>query len=84
MGVSGLIEAFKGGGWGGGILDGLNILFGLILALNPILGAAMLPWLLGIFGLVGGIILIILSSLHPDEIRLLVCTGNPLPKTTSS
>jgi uncharacterized membrane protein HdeD (DUF308 family) len=55
FGIAGLVAAFKGGGWGAGILSALSIVFGVVLLFNPILGAAALPWVLGIFGIVGGI-----------------------------
>jgi len=50
-----LILAFRGGGWGVGLLGGLSIVFGLVLLGNPLIGAAVLPIVLGVFGLVGGI-----------------------------
>ena len=59
VGIVGIIQAFKGAGWGAGILGALSIVFGLVLMMNPILGAAALPWVLGIFGVVGGIFAII-------------------------
>ena len=59
VGIVGLVTAFKGGGWGSGVLGALSILFGLVLLFNPLLGAAALPWVLGIFGIVGGITSII-------------------------
>ena len=55
FGIVGLVAAFKGGGWGAGIVGILSIIFGIVLLANPILGAAALPWVLGIFGIVGGI-----------------------------
>ena len=58
-GVS-LVMAFRGGGWGTGILGALNIVFGIILLLNPLfIGIAILPFVLGAFALVGGIAAII-------------------------
>ena len=36
-------------------MSALSIVFGVVLLFNPILGAASLPWVLGIFGVVGGI-----------------------------
>jgi len=59
VGGIGIYQAFKGAGWGAGILGALSIIFGIILVANPILGAAALPWVLGIFGVVGGIFAII-------------------------
>ena len=55
FGIAGLFAAFKGGGWGAGIMSILSILFGIVLLFNPLLGAAALPWVLGFFGIVGGI-----------------------------
>ena len=54
-GVIGLIQAFQGAGWGAGILGVLSIIFGLILVMNPVGGALALPWVIGIFLIVGGI-----------------------------
>jgi uncharacterized membrane protein HdeD (DUF308 family) len=54
-GVAGLVVAFQGGGWGMGILSVLGILLGLILVLNPLIGVAALPFILGIFMLIGGV-----------------------------
>lgn len=59
FGIAGLVAAFRGGGWGAGILGALSVIFGIILLFNPFLGAAALPWVLGIFGIVGGVSAII-------------------------
>jgi uncharacterized membrane protein HdeD (DUF308 family) len=59
QGVLGLILAFQGGGWGVGILGVLSIIFGLILVINPLLGAAVFPIVLGALMLVGGIVAIV-------------------------
>ena len=48
--------AFRGGGWGAGVLGVLGILFGFILVINPIIGVATLPLALGIFMLAGGVV----------------------------
>jgi uncharacterized membrane protein HdeD (DUF308 family) len=56
-----LILAFRGGGWGAGILGVLGILFGLLLMANymvPGMGLGLL-WTAAVFGLVGGVILIV-------------------------
>jgi uncharacterized membrane protein HdeD (DUF308 family) len=58
-GVS-LVMAFRGGGWGIGILGALSLVFGIILLLNPVfIGVAVLPFVLGAFALVGGIAAVI-------------------------
>jgi uncharacterized membrane protein HdeD (DUF308 family) len=54
-GGASLILAFQGGGWGMGILGVLNIILGLVLLINPWIGVAVLPFILGALGLVGGI-----------------------------
>ncbi len=58
MGGISLYQAFKGAGWGVGILGGLSILFGLYLLANTLISTLAFPWVLGIFGLVGGIVAI--------------------------
>lgn len=55
MGIMGLIAAFQGGGWGAGILGVISIIIGFILLANPMITAAMLPWVVGIFAIIGGI-----------------------------
>jgi uncharacterized membrane protein HdeD (DUF308 family) len=52
-GVS-LVLAFSGGGWGAAILGALSIVFGLVLLFNVWIGVAVLPFILGAVGIVGG------------------------------
>src|SRR5918911_3055929 len=60
IGGTSLVMAFRGGGWGAGILGVLSIVFGIVLLLDPVfIGAAILPFVLGAFALVGGIAAII-------------------------
>jgi uncharacterized membrane protein HdeD (DUF308 family) len=59
MGIIGLIQAFRGAGWGVGILGVLSIIFGILLLANPLISAVALVIVLGIFGIVGGILAII-------------------------
>ena len=61
MGVVSLIEAFKGGGWGAGIWGVVSIIFGVILFGSPLLAAVALSVVMGVFGVVGGIALIVIS-----------------------
>jgi uncharacterized membrane protein HdeD (DUF308 family) len=56
-----LFMAFKGAGWGAGILGALGILFGMALTLNytaPGMGLSML-WSAAVCGVIGGIMLIV-------------------------
>lgn len=59
MGISNLIQAFRGAGWGAGILGVLSIILGLILIARPLLATISLPFVLGIFGIFGGILALI-------------------------
>lgn len=59
LGGASLILAFRGGGWGTGVLSALSIVLGVALLLNPLfIGVAVLPFVLGAFSLVGGILAI--------------------------
>jgi uncharacterized membrane protein HdeD (DUF308 family) len=60
LGGAGLIMAFQGGGWGSGVLGVLSIILGIVLLLNPLfIGIAVLPFVLGAFALLGGILAIV-------------------------
>jgi uncharacterized membrane protein HdeD (DUF308 family) len=64
-----LIMAFRGGGWGAGILGVLGIIFGLILIAEYgqlFTGLAML-WTAAIFGLVGGIAMVVRAFMQRKE-----------------
>jgi uncharacterized membrane protein HdeD (DUF308 family) len=56
VGIVSLIMAFRGGGWGAGILGAISIVFGIILILNYAnLGTVLaFIWVVGIFAIVGG------------------------------
>ncbi len=55
----GVFQAFKGAGWGAAILGAISILFGIILLSNVWIATFSLPWVLGIFGIAGGIMAIV-------------------------
>jgi uncharacterized membrane protein HdeD (DUF308 family) len=59
QGIVGLIHAFRGGGWGAGIVGIFVVIFGIILLLNPLIGVVALPFVLGGVMLVGGIAAIV-------------------------
>lgn len=80
-GVTQIIHAFSGGGWGIALLGVLNIIFGLILLFNPFLGVRVLPIVLGIFALIGGITLFF-SSFRLHHMQEAV-TPPPRPQPTS-
>jgi uncharacterized membrane protein HdeD (DUF308 family) len=60
-GVITLIMAFKGGGWGAGILGALAIIFGVVLLANywRLAAVAGLVWFAAFAALIGGVMLII-------------------------
>jgi uncharacterized membrane protein HdeD (DUF308 family) len=56
------VEGFRGGiHWGPVLVGAIGIIFGLILLASPVLGAVVLPLVVGIVGVVGGIAVIIIS-----------------------
>ncbi len=55
MGIISLVQAFKGAGWGVGVLGALSIFFGLYLLGNTLISTLSLPWVLGILALIGGV-----------------------------
>ncbi len=59
VGVVGLIQAFKGAGWGSGILGVVSILFGLLFLFNIWAFTVSLPWTIGILALIGGVLAIV-------------------------
>ncbi|HRW47162.1 MAG: DUF308 domain-containing protein [Caldilinea sp.] len=61
MGISGLIAAFQGGGLGAGIMGGISIVVGILLLGNMAAATLVLPWVIGIFAIVGGIFAIIMA-----------------------
>lgn len=59
IGISQIIEAFRGSGIGVGVLGAFNILLGFILITRPVIAGFALPWVLGSVLIVGGILTII-------------------------
>lgn len=54
IGVNDLLAAFRGAGAGMALLGALSLVLGGVLLCNPLVGVAMLPWIIGIAELVGG------------------------------
>ena len=61
MGAIAIFQAFRGAGWGSGILGALGVLFGLGIMANPLGSAAGLAIGLGVLGIVGGIAMIVMA-----------------------
>ncbi len=55
QGVIKMVEAFRGGGFGAIVLGILNILLGVLLLSAPLTAAFVLPLVVGIFALIGGV-----------------------------
>ena len=58
-GILGIIHSSSERGWMGVALGAVGALLGLILVANPVIGAATLPFVVGIFALVGGIMALV-------------------------
>jgi uncharacterized membrane protein HdeD (DUF308 family) len=59
IGIVSIVQAFRGAGWGAGILGAISILIGALLLANLYLFAFSLPWVIGVLAIIGGIIAII-------------------------
>lgn len=66
MGGVKIIHAFQGAGWGTGIIGAIDIAFGIILLMAPVIAALVLPIVVGVFAVAGGIATIILSFRAKD------------------
>jgi uncharacterized membrane protein HdeD (DUF308 family)/predicted flap endonuclease-1-like 5' DNA nuclease len=60
-GIIFLFQAFRGAGWGVGILGALSIVFGLILLGNTLVAAVSLPWVLGVLAILFGFLAIVMA-----------------------
>lgn len=58
IGIVNLIQAFKGAGWGTGILGVVSIILGFIILSNQQAFILSLPWAVGILAILGGVIAI--------------------------
>jgi uncharacterized membrane protein HdeD (DUF308 family) len=65
LGAGYLGAAFRGAGWGAGIMGLISIVLGVILLGRPLIGAAVLPLLLGWWAIAGGVWAIILAFRLP-------------------
>ena len=61
MGVLNLVRAFKGGGWGVGVLGVIDFAIGALLLASPPAIVLILPFAIGLLALAGGVVLIIFS-----------------------
>jgi uncharacterized membrane protein HdeD (DUF308 family) len=56
IGIVSIVQAFRGAGWGAGILGAISILIGALLLANLYLFAFSLPWVIGVLAIIGGIL----------------------------
>lgn len=61
IGVSALIGAFKGEGWGIGIFAAISLIIGLLLIFNSVVGGQVLVWLMALLLVIQGVVGIFLS-----------------------
>ena len=54
IGIGGLIDAFRGGGWGVGIVGAIAILIGLLFIFNSVISGQILVWLLALLLVIQG------------------------------
>ena len=61
IGLTDLVRAFKGAGWGTGVLGVLSLVLGIILLLHPVQAAFASATVVGILAIVGGVVAIIMA-----------------------
>lgn len=62
IGIASLVQAFRGGGWGPGVLGALSVILGLVLLFgNTLVAATVLVWTIAGIAVVGGIVAIVMS-----------------------
>ena len=62
IGIMSLVEGFRGGGWGPGVLGALSIILGLVLLFgNTFIAVSVLVWTIAGIAVVGGIVAIVMS-----------------------
>lgn len=59
MGIVELVQAFRGAGWGVGILGALTTIIGIWLLGNAWASARVLPWVMGVLAIIGGMVAIV-------------------------
>jgi uncharacterized membrane protein HdeD (DUF308 family)/predicted flap endonuclease-1-like 5' DNA nuclease len=69
IGVLQLVYAFRGGGWGLGVLGALSILLGLLLLFRPVIAGLAMPYMLGGLFIGGGILVLIWAFSIQDAQR---------------
>jgi uncharacterized membrane protein HdeD (DUF308 family) len=76
-GILGMIHSWSARSWTGVALGAFGALLGLILVMNPVIGAATLPFVVGIFALIGGIMSLVAAWSERQSQRRLAAAGSP-------
>jgi uncharacterized membrane protein HdeD (DUF308 family) len=61
IGLLGLVAAFRGSGWGTGILAALSLAFGVLFLSSPVISGITLVWLFGLISIIGGLASVFVS-----------------------
>lgn len=81
IGAISIYQAFKGAGWGTGILGVVSVILGILLLANTWLFTFSLPWTIGILSIIGGIVAIMGSFRIKREEPVPAATA-PAPEPT--
>jgi uncharacterized membrane protein HdeD (DUF308 family) len=76
-GILGIIHSWSARSWTGVALGAFGALLGLILVMNPVIGAATLPFVVGIFALIGGLMSLVAAWSERQAQRRLAAAGSP-------
>jgi len=76
-GILGIVHSWSARSWTGIALGAFGALLGLILVMNPVIGAATLPFVVGIFALIGGIMSLVAAISERRSQRRLAAAGAP-------
>ena len=83
IGIINLIHAFRGAGWGKGVLGALSILLSVVILARPLLATLSLPLILGILALAGGFLALLDAFRLREQQKLLkgeMEKSEPTPK----
>ena len=83
-GILGIIHSWSARSWTGVALGAFGALLGLILVMNPVIGAATLPFVVGIFALIGGLMSLVAAfSERRSQRRLAIAAAPDLTTPTA-
>ncbi len=83
-GLLGIIHSWSDRSWMGIALGAFGALIGLILVMNPVIGAATLPFVVGIFALIGGVMSLVAAWSERQSRRRRAAASAPGPATPAA